>query len=708
MSTFARLGLFVSALIMSSCSQTPTYPEAQRGAVQDTFFGTIVADPYRWMENPADSSTMAWVDAQNVLTRSVLDGSGKRESIHSRLTGLWNYPKFSAPSKKGSRYFFFKNDGLQNQSVLYWQNGPGGEPQVLLDPNKLSEDGTVSLSLTSLSEGGAYLAYGLSSGGSDRQEVKIRRVATGEDLEDVIKWCKFTSIAWLPDNSGFFYNRYPEPGTVAKEDENMYSRVYFHKLGTPQSEDQLVFEQPEFKTRGFSPIITEDGNYLILYVWEGTDPRNRLYIRDLRNNKPFIKLLDKKDASYSPVHSSGTLLYVMTNLDAPRYRLVAIDLTKPDPSQWKTIIPEQTEVLDNITVVNNQFIATYMKDARHQIRVFSTEGTGIGEIGLPVPGTISLSASRSTDREMFITLTSFTYPSTIFRYDFIAGAMTVFRQPDIRFDLAAYETKQVFYPSKDGTKIPMFIVYKKGLDLNGQNPVLLYGYGGFNVSLTPSFSIGRLVWLEAGGVYALANLRGGGEYGEDWHQAGMLGKKQNVFDDLHAAAEYLIAEKYTSPSLLAINGGSNGGLLVAAAMTQRPDLYGAVVCQVPVIDMLRYHRLSVGHYWIPEYGNAENSKEEFDFMMAYSPLHNIRPDVNYPATLITTADTDDRVVPAHAKKFAATLQHTYKGKNPILIRVETRAGHGAGKPTSKVIDETVDIYTFLFDRFGMTSPAVAE
>lgn len=700
---FSYLTLIIgSSILFNSCMNPKlNYPDAKRENVVDTLHGVAVADPYRWLENPDDSATVAWVTAENTITRAYLDSIPDRAKIQSRLTELWNYPKYSAPAKKGNNYFFSKNDGLQNQSVLYWQEGPEGEPKVLIDPNTLSADGTVALTLTTVSEDGSLLAYGLSGSGSDRQDVKIRQVKEGTDLNEIIKWCKFTSIAWLPDGSGFYYNRFPEPGTVKKEDENRFNKVYFHKIGTQQSQDKLIYEEPSNPDRGFSPMVTEDGRYLLIYVWQGTDPRNRVYYFDLKAGTPITKLLDAGDATWSPVHNEGTTFYFFTNLDAPKGKLISIDISKPGSDNWKTIIPEQPEVLDFVTVVNRQFVAGYMKDAHHELKVYSAGGEFIKEIPLPAVGTVGISSSKSTDTDMFVTFTSFVYPPTIFRYDFTTGNLKLFRRPEVKFIPEDFETRQVFYNSKDGTRVPMFIVFKKGLKLDGTAPALLYGYGGFNVNMTPGFSLSRLIWMEAGGIFAMANLRGGGEYGEDWHQAGMLEKKQNVFDDLHAAAEFLAKEKYTSAEKLAINGGSNGGLLVAAAMTQRPGLYGAVVCQVPVIDMLRYHKFTVGSYWIPEYGNAEADSTQFKFMLAYSPLHNIREGVNYPPTLITSADTDDRVVPAHAKKFAATLQHTYKGKNPILIRIETKAGHGAGKPTSKVIDEAADIYSFLFKQFGM-------
>ena len=677
------------------------YPVAKKVNVVNNYHGVEVADPYQWLEDPDDNETLSWVEAQNKLTFDYIRSDAAYERLKKRLTELWNYPKYSAPRKRGERYFFSKNDGLQNQSVIYMQQSLESEPAVVIDPNKLSEDGTVALSNLTLSEDGILLAYGLSSSGSDRQEIKVRDVDSGSDYDEVLQWCKFTSIAWKHDNSGFFYNRFPEPGTVPKEDENNYSRVYWHKLSTEQSEDKLVYERPDDKELGFSPFITDDGEYLVLYVWKGTSPKNRIYYRKVNSKGPFIKLLDKADANYVPVHNVGSIFYFKTDLDAPRGRIITIDLNKPDGENLGEIVPQQEDVISFVIVVNNQLVVCFMHDAHHKLKVYDLDGTFVRDIELPTIGSIYGLSGNYNDTEMFVTFASFLYPTTIFHYDFKTNELTTFRKPEIDFDPSRYETKQIFYNSKDGTRIPMFITHKKDLKLNGNNPTLLYGYGGFNASITPHFSISRLIWLEKGGVYAVANLRGGNEYGELWHEAGMLDKKQNVFDDFIAAAEWLINNKYTNTTKLAINGGSNGGLLVAACMNQRPELFGAVLCQVPVTDMLRYHKFTVGRYWVPEYGNAEENEEHFKFLYAYSPLHNVQENVEYPPTLVTSADTDDRVVPAHAKKFVATLQEKYKGRNPILLRVETKAGHGAGKPTTKRIEEYSDIYNFLFKTFGM-------
>jgi prolyl oligopeptidase len=698
----ALLMLFISSAI----AQPLKYPASKTVEVIEDYHGTKVADPYRWLETAEAEDTQGWVAEQNRLTFSFLDGIPARAAIKKRLTELWNYPKYSVPLKEGKRYFFTKNDGLQNQSVLYVQDGLVAEPRLLLDPNLLSTDGTVALTNQAYSKDGNRLAYGLSGSGSDWQEIKIRDIETGKDYDEALKWCKFSSIAWTLDHKGFYYNRFPEEGTVPPEDQNNYSRVYYHVLGTSQSQDKLIYERPDEKELGFASLITEDGKYLMLYVYHGTDTQNRIYYRPTESDGPFIKLLDDADANYTPIDNDGPIFYFHTDLDAPRGRIIAIDTNRPERKNWKEIVPQSAEVISFVAMVNNQFVIAYMHDAHHQLKVYQPNGAYVRDIELPTLGTISNLSGKRQDTEMFVEFISYLFPATIYRYDFKADKLNVFRRPEIKFDPSSYETKQVFYPSKDGTPVPMFITHKKSLQLNGANPALLYGYGGFSVSITPSFSVSWLLWMEHGGVLAVPSLRGGNEYGEEWHKAGMLEKKQNVFNDFIAAAEWLIANGYTSSQRLAINGGSNGGLLVAACMTQRPDLYGAVVCAVPVIDMLRYHKFTVGRYWTGEYGNAEKNADHFKFLYAYSPLHNVKSGVAYPPTLITSADTDDRVVPSHAKKFAATLQAAQTGENPILIRIETKAGHGAGKPTTKRIDEAGDIYAFLFKVFGISTAVV--
>jgi len=682
-------------------AQKLTYPPARMDNVVDDYFGTKVPDPYRWLENADSPETQAWVDAENKLTHSYLNAIPAREKIKARLTELMNFSRYTTPTKEGGRYFFSKNDGLQNQSVLYMQKTLTVEPGVVLDPNKLSPDGTIALTLESFSKDGKLLAYALSKSGSDWQEIRILNIDTKKEFPETIKWCKFSNVAWKNDRTGFFYNRYPEPGSVPEEDQYSYNKVYFHKLGTSQAEDQLVYEDSEHKELSFTPFITEDGKYLVLYVEHGTDPKNRVYYREVESQNRFIKLLDKADANYAFAGNLDTLFYFRTDLDAPRDKVIQINIKNPDPKNWKEIIPQATEVLSDARMIDDQLVIVSMQDAHDKLKLCDFDGTFKKEIELPDLGSVGGISGRRKDTEMFFDFTSFLYPSTIFRYDFTTGKVSIFHQSKINFDVATYESKQIFYDSKDGTRVPMFIVYKKGLKFDYRNPVLLTGYGGFNASMQPYFSVSRLVWLENGGVFALANLRGGNEYGETWHQAGMLNRKQNVFDDFISAGEWLIQNRYTSTDKLAIIGGSNGGLLVAACEVQRPELYGAVICQVPLTDMLRYQKFTVGRYWIPEYGDATRSLEEFNYIYAYSPLQNVKKGTVFPATLITTADTDDRVAPLHAKKFAAALQAANAGDSPILLRVETKAGHGGGKPTSKVIDEQSDIYAFLFKIFGM-------
>lgn len=677
------------------------YPPAKKDTVIDDYHGTKVEDPYRWLEEPDSEDTVKWVDQENELSSSFINGNPDREKIKERLTELWNYPKYSVPSKKGDRYFFYKNDGLQNQYVLYMQETLESEPVLILNPNEFSEDGTIALTRVNYSKDGTLMAYGLSEGGSDWHEIKIREIDTGKEYDEVIKWSRGGGVSWKHDNSGFYYSRYPEPGTVAEEDETKYSKVYWHKLGTPQSEDILIYERPDDKDLSFYPSITDDGEYLILYVYRGTDENNGIYYRPVESDGDFIKLMEAGEASYDFIDNIGTIFYFNADLNAPKGKIIALDINKPERENWIEILPEQEDPMAYVVMINNQFMVDYLHNAYDQIKLYNLYGKYLRDIELPGIGTIGSISGEREDHEMFYTYTSYLYPSCIFHYDFRTGETTLFHGSEVNFDPSGYETKQVFYTSKDGTVIPMFITHKKGIEMNGDNPTILYGYGGFSYSLTPYFSISNLVWMEQGGVYAVANIRGGAEYGEEWHEAGMLDKKQNVFDDFIAAGEWLIQNKYTSKEKLAINGASNGGLLVAACMVQRPDLFGAVICEVPLTDMLRYHKFTVGHFWIPEYGNAEESPEEFKTLYAYSPLHNVKEGVVYPPALIMTADHDDRVVASHAKKFVATLQEKDGGNNPILLRVETKAGHGGGKPTTKVIDEQSDIYSFLFKVFDM-------
>jgi len=690
------------SVAMNPPQPTFVYPATQRGDQVDDYHGTQVADPYRWLENPDSPETRAWIEAQNRLTFDFLGQIPARDRLRQRLTQLWDYERYSVPFKQGDRYFYFKNDGLQNQSVLYTLKSLDAEPTVLLDPNKLSADGTVALAGLAISEDGDRMAYGLSTAGSDWQEWQVRQVATGEDLPDRIRWVKFSGAAWTHDGKGFFYSRYDEPHEQTQyEAVNYYQKLFYHRLGTPQSADTLIYQRLDQKEWGFSGGVSEDGNYLIISVWRGTDPRNLVFYKDLtRPDAPVVELISQFEADYSFIDNDDTTFWLRTDLDAPRRRLVAIDITGGDRAHWREIIPEAAETLESVSVLNHQFVASYLKDARNQVKIFDLQGGFVREVTLPGIGSVGGFGGKQQDTETFYSFTSFTTPPTIYRYDLISGTSTLFRQPQVAFNPADYETQQVFYSSQDGTRIPLFITHKRGLQPDGNTPTLLYGYGGFNVSLTPAFSVSNLVWLERGGVYAVANLRGGGEYGESWHQAGMKLHKQTVFDDFIAAAEWLIAHHYTRPEKLAISGGSNGGLLVAACMTQRPDLFGAVLPAVGVMDMLRFHKFTIGWAWTSEYGSAENL-EEFQALYAYSPLHTLKPGTAYPATLITTADHDDRVVPAHSFKFAAALQHAQGGTAPVLIRIETKAGHGAGKPTTKLIEESADKLAFLLRVLGV-------
>ncbi len=681
---------------MSNFNQPLTYPTVSKSEQVDNYHGMAIADPYRALEDPDTEATKAWVEAQNQVTFSYLNEIPAREKIKQRLTKLWDYEKYGTPFKEGESYFYFKNDGLQNQSVLYTLPTLDAEPRIVLDPNQLSEDGTIALSGISISENGQLLAYGLSSSGSDWQEWKVRNIATGEDLQDYLQWIKFSGASWTHDHQGFFYSRYDEPNEKTKlEDVNYYQKLYYHQLGTPQSTDILIYHRPDKKEWGFTGNVTEDGKYLIISIWLGTDSKNLVFYKDLTNqNSEVIELINQFSANYSFIDNDDYVFYFRTDFNSPKGRVIAIDTTKTTPENWQEIIPQAVETLESVSVLNNQFVADYLQDAHSQIKIFDLKGNFIREVELPGIGAASGFSGKRYDTETFYSFTSFTTPGTIYRYDMKTGKSELFRQPEVDFNADEYETKQVFYASKDGTKVPMFITHKKGIKLDGNNPTYLYGYGGFNISLTPSFSVSLLIWLEMGGVYAVPNLRGGGEYGEEWHQAGMKLQKQNVFDDFIAAAEWLIAHNYTQPGKLAIGGGSNGGLLVGTCMTQRPNLFGAALPAVGVMDMLRFHKFTIGWAWVAEYGSSENP-EEFAALYAYSPLHNLKPGTAYPATLITTADHDDRVVPAHSFKFAAALQAAHGGDAPVLIRIDMKAGHGAGKPTAKIIEEAADKWGFL-------------
>jgi prolyl oligopeptidase len=678
------------------------YPFARLDDIVENYHGTPVADPYRWLEDAAAPETQAWVAAQQRLTQAFLNAIPGRDRIKARLTELWNYQRLSVPTKAGPRYFFTTNDGLQNQDVVYMQQGLDGEPVEILDPNHLSADGMVALVNQSYSRDGALLAYSLSRHGSDWQEIRVRQIDSMQDYADVLQWCKFTRLAWTHDHAGFFYGGYATPGGGPAPVHQLVNRLYWHIRGTSQTDDQLVYERPDRPELHFNPLITDDGDYLVLYVWHGAIPQNRIYYRAVDSDETFIRLLDEADAYYAFLGNAGRVFYFLTNRDAPHGRIIAIDLDHPAPEHWQEIVPPQADVIDFARLINDHLVVVSLHDAQHQLTLYTRQGELLRPIALPSSGSVIGISGTCDDPEMFVGVQSFLQPTTILRYDFTTGELTSFHQPALAFEASQYEMRQVFYTSTDGTRVPMFLTHRKGLLPNGGHPTLLYGYGGFAVNLTPFFAVSTLLWLEQGGIFAVANLRGGNEYGEAWHQAGMLANKQQVFDDFIAAAEWLIRGRYASADTLAIMGRSNGGLLVAACVLQRPDLFAAVVCGVPVTDMLRYHRFTAGRLWVPEYGDAETNSEHFRFLYAYSPLHNVPRGVTYPPTLITTGDTDDRVVPSHAMKFAATLQAADAGQQPILLRVDTQAGHGLGKPIAKVIDEQADIYAFLFDIFQMS------
>ncbi len=692
----------------AAAEEPPTYPNTRRVDHTDVYHGTKVADPYRWLEDDVRKSrdVADWVEAENKVTFAYLEAIPERAAITRRLTELWNYEKYSAPFKAGGRYFYTHNDGLQNQSVLFTMDSLDGEARVLLDPNKWSRDGTVALSGLDVSDDGKSLAYGVAEAGSDWNTWHVLDVATGKVLPDELKWIKFSEIAWTKDSKGFFYSRYDEPrggGEFQKLNHNQ--KVYYHRVGTPQRDDVLVYRRPDHPDWGFQTAVTEDGRYLVLTIWKGTNHQYRITYKDL--GEPYampVDLIEDFDNEYSLAGSDGPIFYFKTDLDAPRGRLIAIDLRKPERSNWKEIIPQARENLRSVDLVGNLFIAQYLEDAHAQVKMFEPDGTFVREVAFPTLGTAAGFNGKRSDTETFYSFSSFATPPSIYRYDLLTGRSKLIRQAKVKFHPEDYEVKQVFCTSKDGTKVPMFITAKKGVALDGSNPTLLYGYGGFNIPLTPAFSISRVMWLEMGGVYAQANLRGGGEYGKEWHEAGTRLRKQNVFDDFIAAAEWLIANKYTRPDRLAIQGGSNGGLLVGAALTQRPDLFGACLPAVGVMDMLRFQKFTAGRFWVDDYGSSDNP-EEFKALYAYSPYHNLKKGKKYPATLVTTADTDDRVVPGHSFKFIAALQHAQAGSAPVLARIETRAGHGAGKPTAKLIEETADQLAFLVKNLHVKLPA---
>lgn len=697
-----KLSLFVILLfsiISFSYAQVIQYPNAKKVDQVDDYHGTKVADPYRWLEDMNSEDTKNWIEAENKITQEYLSKIPFREKIKKRLTELWNYEKYSAPQKLGNYYVFSKNDGLQEQSVIYIQTGLNGKPEVLLDPNKLSTDGSISLGGMFFSNDYKFMSYGISKGGSDWREFYVVDLKTKKLTDDVIKFSKFSGNAWYKD--GFFYSRYaePKPGEELKQ-KNEFQKLYYHKLGTAQSDDKLILEDNENPKRGFGAEVTDDEKYLIISVWEGSSSENIIWYKNLEKDGAIIKLVNTPDARYNFVDNFGDKFLILTNYNAPNNRVMLVDLSKPDKANWETLIPEGKDVIQSVSHVGGKLFVTYLKDATNKVVVFSEDGSYLYDVQLPGIGAVSGFAGKHDDQETFYTFTSFTYPPTIYKYDVKNNKSTLFRQAKVKFNPNAYETKQIFYESKDGTKIPLFIVHKKGLKLNGENPTLLYAYGGFNISMQPSFSAGRIPLLENGVVYAMACLRGGGEYGEIWHQSGMLKNKQNVFDDFISAAEWLIKNKYTNPQKLAVQGGSNGGLLIGAVINQRPDLFKVAFPQVGVMDMLRFHKFTIGWAWVPEYGSSDNP-DQFKYLYAYSPLHNIKKGVDYPATMVTTADHDDRVFPAHSFKYAATLQEMNSGKNPILIRIETKVGHGAGTSTSKSIELLTDLYSFMFYNMGL-------
>jgi len=758
----AMLGL--SFAVGLGAAKPPEYPKAERQDLVEDLNGVKVADPYRWLEDPDAPPSREWIEAQNRLTYDYLSAVPQRDRIKARITELWNYERWGVPYKEGGKYFVTRNNGLQNQAPLFVLDTLKSEPRLLLDPNTLRADGTVALAGTSVSEDGKYLAYGTADAGSDWNVWKVRDVATGSDLADEIKWVKFSGASWMKDGSGFFYSRYDAP----KEGQtltgsNYYPKVFFHKVGTAQDKDVLIYERPDQPEWGLGAFVTEDGRYLCMSLSQGTDPKNRFYVRDLsshpltreveavdglirakelaiKENSPppgiapaelakfdvakkdvvillnaeraaylkhnknmsygFVEMLNDFDASYDFVGNEGPVFFFLTDLDASRRRIIAIDITKPERGNWKTVIAEAPETLQGCSFVGGHLLPSYLKDAKTAVKVYTPAGKFVRDVDLPGIGTAGGFGGRQNDGETFYAFGAFTAPTSIYRYDVASGKSDLFRKPTVPFNSDEYTTEQVFYTSKDGTRVPMFLNYKKGIKRDGSTPTLLYGYGGFNISITPSFSPANLAWMELGGMYAVANLRGGGEYGKAWHDGGRLANKQNVFDDFIAAAEYLIKEKYTSTPKLAIHGGSNGGLLVGACMVQRPELFGAALPAVGVLDMLRFHKFTIGWAWTSDYGSPDDP-EAFKTLIKYSPYHNIKDGACYPTTMILTGDHDDRVVPAHSFKFAAALQHAQKCDNPVLIRIDVRAGHGAGKPTAKIIEQVADQWAFLVRALNM-------
>ena len=684
-------------LSTSASAQGIQYPKADKDGTVDNYFGTEVADPYRWLEDDTSAKTAAWVEAENKITNAYLSKIPFRQKLLKRLTEVANYEKLSAPRKHHGRWYFYKNDGLQNQYVMYVMDQLGGTPRVFLDPNKLSTDGTVALQGVYFSNNGKYAAYTISRSGSDWQEFYVIDLKTGQLTTDHIEWAKFSGAAWQGD--GFYYSAYDAP-TQGKEFSNVNEgmKIYYHKIGTPQSDDVLFYQNPAQPKRFYTVSVNEEETMMFLYE-DGAGAGNTLFVRDLRKpNSQFIQMTADMDYRYTPLYTEGEKIYLFTNYGAPRNRIMTADINRPGINDWQELIAEQQNVLNNADVINRQLILTYSQDASDHAYLYGLDGRQIREVKLPSVGSVGFTGDER-EPECFYTFTSFTVPGTIYRYDLATGESTLYAKPNVKFQQEDYTSEQVFFQSKDGTRIPMFLTYKK--NVKSPRPVYLYGYGGFNIALVPSFSANRIPFLEQGGIYAQVTLRGGSEYGEEWHLAGTKMQKQNVFDDFISAAEWLIREGYTTNEKIAIVGGSNGGLLVGACMTQRPDLFRVAIPQVGVMDMLRYHKFTIGWNWASDYGTSEDSREMFEYLRGYSPLHNLKPGTSYPATLVTTADHDDRVVPAHSFKFAATLQECHKGTNPVLIRIDTKAGHGGGKPLSKILEEQADIYSFILYNMGI-------
>lgn len=689
------------------------YPATRVGSQRDEYFGTVVEDPYQWLEQDVRESdeVRQWVEEQNQVTFSYLEQLPWRAEIESRLTELWDFEKFGTPFRAGGRYYYQKNDGLQNQSVLYRLDTLESQPRVLLDPNQWSTDGTVALGGIAFSDDGKYLAYGVQESGSDWRTWRVMEIESGKTLDDELHWLKFGGVDWARDSAGFFYSRYDEP----REGETFQSlnknqKVFYHRVGTPQSDDVLIHVDPAHPDWGFSPEVTEDGRYLVITIWVGTDDRYRIKYLPLNERieatPALVELINSFDHEFSFLGNEGSVFYFKSDVNAPMKCVLAIDVERPQRENWRVIIPEAAQTIESAGIVGDYLVIQYLMDAKSQVKLFDLNGNLVREVELPGIGTAGGFRGRRDHASTFYSFSSFDRPPTVYQYDLKTGESQLFKQAQVDFQSDEYEVKQVFYTSADGTRVPMFIAYKRGLKLNGRNPTLLYGYGGFNISLTPSFSISRLQWMEMGGVFAMANLRGGGEYGKAWHQAGTKTNKQNVFDDFIAAAEWLIDNQYTSAKHLAIQGGSNGGLLVGACMTQRPELFGACLPAVGVMDMLKFQTWTAGRFWVDDYGSSTSSQAEFLALYAYSPYHNLKQGTRYPATLVTTSDHDDRVVPGHSFKFAARLQASQAGANPTLIRIETKAGHGAGKPTAKIIEQIADQWAFLVKHLEMTDPHV--